>query len=249
MGTVRPLAAIAVAALLVLSGCAAPASDTSTQAKEIREQSTASMQNVSTYSFTVDMTVNADAGGSIALTGNGVVDRDAERMRMDATLEGMEMTSYLVGDTQYTRAFGEWETQDVSGQSPWDTGNRLSTQREIMNEADIEIAGNDTVDGEPVYVLSLEPTEQQVLAAMEQQSTGGTVASQDVDIEDMTYRQYVSREDYRIRRVEMDMTMTINGEHAEADMTMTVDDYGEDVSITLPDSAPESDAAAALARP
>lgn len=234
------LAVLALSVLLALAGCADSGSTDPADgptAEEIQEEATATMDAVSSAAFTMDMTVDSEQG-SLSLQSDGVMDIDNKRMRMNMSLESggrsVELTQYIIDQTAYQQLDGQWQSSDVSGQDIWGEGNQLNMQQEMLENSTLEVTGTDTVDGNEVWVISIEPSDE----AIQQFLTGtGTGVTENMDIESVSFTQYVDTDTHHVRQLDLSMDTTIQGESATLDMTMTFSRFDENFDIQLPEEA------------
>lgn len=238
----RALLATALFALLVATaGCSgggnvAPADAPSPDA--LRENATAAMQAVESATFTMDMNVDTSQG-EVSMRADGAMDIQNRKMRMEASVDAggrsTELTQYIVDETAYQEVGGRWQTQDVSDQNLWEQGNQLALQRRMLNNSDVEITGSDAVDGEAVWVVSVQPDEATVQQLLSQSATG---VGENLELNDVSFRQFVDVDSYHVRKLEMTMDATIQGESATLDLTMTFSEFNQPVDIQVPEDAP-----------
>lgn len=236
MSDPRLVPVIAVAVLAVTAGCAGLGDGGVASAEEVREQAVSSMADVETYRMQMNMTLEA-SGQEVSMAANGTFDREAEKARMTTRFRGQQVRTYIDGTTMYAETPAGWQRQDLSDQQPWNQSTALERQRAIMESANITELGEETLDGEPVYVVRVEPDPErlkEVVARQQSQNLDG------VSVESVTYTQYVHRDTGRLVRVDMAMTMTANGQSADVDATMRFSDYDEPVDITIPEEAWQS---------
>lgn len=243
----RTLLVTALLTLLVaVSGCLGgtngPQGDGTPSAEEIRENTVSAMEDVETATYEMQMTISA-GGQDIEMNADGAIDRAAKLMRMnlsmDAGFQSLETTQYIKGNTSYMNLDGQWRTQDVSGQTPGEgfwSNNQFAQQTNALEGATVELNGTETVDGEETYRLDVEADQETVNELLQQQS-GATGSLENVDISNVQFTQYVDTESNYIRKVEMQMDMTVQGQDATATMTMSYDNFNEDVTIEIPDAA------------
>lgn len=229
----RTLATLSVAALLVTAGCAGLVDDGGASDAEQRAQDASdAMADVDTYRMTMAMNISAN-GQTISMSQDGVFDHEAQRARLDMTVFGAEGVAYMDGDTMYVKSNSRWQTQDLSEDDPWKSGNGITQQQNILESGDVSIEGTETVDGAETTVLSVDPDEDELKELLAQQQSQ---SFEDVTIEDASYRLYVGDDDLP-RKVEMTMEMTVNGQSADAEMTAYFSEFGEPVDITIPEEA------------
>ncbi|MFC3476895.1 DUF6612 family protein [Halobacterium litoreum] len=237
----RALSALCVAALLVTAGCAGlggsgdDGADGQSRAAQIATDSGEAMQDVETYQMDVEMEVSAN-GQTLTMTQRGVYNRTAERARIDMTVRGTEAVSYMDGTTMYVKTNGMWQTRDVADQEPWESGSGLARQQEMLGTGEVSVTGSATVDGVATTVLTLEPDPEELKQFLAGQGSSGSL--DDASIDDVTYELYVANETDRPRKVEMEMEMTIQGQSATADATIAFSNYGEPVTVEIPEDAP-----------
>jgi len=245
MGTrTRTLVVTALLALLVaVAGCSSTGSQLDVSeapsAGSIQENVTRQMQSVETASFTMDMTVST-ADQEVSMVADGTMDIPNERMRMTLDVnagQSVQVTQYVIGNTAYIQVDDQWQTQDVSSQNLWGQNNQLALQQEILQNASLEVTGTDTVDGNPVWVVSLRPDPADLQTLMAQQ-TGPTGVVDNVEFGNVTVTQYVDTETYHVRQIDMAMNLTTQGESSAIDTTMTFGEFDESVTIELPEGAP-----------
>lgn len=205
----------------------------------LQENATAAMRNLSSTSFTMDMSV-ATSQGNLSMAAEGAMDLAARKMRMEATVDAggrsAEVTQYIIDGTAYQRVEGTWQTRDVSDQDVWERGNQLAQQRQLLNGSDVEITGSDTIDGHDVWIVSIEPDGETVQQLVQRSGTG---VSENLELESVRIRQYVDADTHYVRRIEMDMDATVQGQLATLALTMTFSGFDEPVDIHLPEDAPQ----------
>lgn len=233
----RSVTAIAFVLLLVgASGCSALQSGGG-QAAEIRDQSTSAMQEVSSYNFTMDMSMQAQQGRTLDLSSTGTIDLENREMYMEMSFLGQDVTQYIVGNTQYIHVMDQWQQQDISDQNIWDQQNQLQQQRQIFESGEVSLEGNTTIDGEQVYEVSVQPDPSEVEDIVRQNQGQGAAQ---FSVEDVSYTIYVRHSDYLLKRVEADMTLSVRNQQADAQFTMTFSDYGIDPNIQVPQDAQDA---------
>jgi len=231
----RTLAVLSVAALLVTAGCAGlgGGGGGAGDAEQVKEDATAAMQDVDTYRMSMEMNISAN-GQSITMTQGGVFDHEAERARLNVSAFGMQTVTYLDGTTMYMKSNGRWQTRDMSDQDPWESGNGITQQQNILESGEVTVEGTETVDDVETTVLSVDPDEEQLKELIAQQQSQ---SFEGITIENATYTLYVAKESDLPQKMEMTMEMSMEGQTAEANMTAYFSEYGEPVNITIPEEA------------
>lgn len=240
------LVTVLLTLLVAVSGCLGgangPQGDSTPSAEQIQENTVSAMKDVETATYEMQMTISA-GGQNVEMTADGAIDRAAKRMRMnlsmDAGLQSLETTQYVEGNTSYIRLNGQWRTQDISRQTPGEgfwSNNQFAQQTDALEGASVQLNGTETVNGEETYRLEVDADQETVNELLQQQSAA-TGAIENVDIDNVQFTQYVDTESNHIRKVEMQMDMSVQGQEATAAMTMSYDNFNEDVSIDIPDAA------------
>lgn len=234
------LVTVALALLLATAGCTddgstGPADAPSADA--LQENATAVMQEVSTAAFTMSMDIES-GGQTITMDADGVMDAENRQMRMvmrmDVGDRSVEVTQYIVDETAYQRIQGQWQTRNLRGQDIWQQGNQIALQRRMLENSTVEIVGSDTLDGRDVWVVSVDPSEDAIQQLVGQTGTG---VGENVEVDSLTFEQYVDAETYHVRKIDMTMDATIQGDSASLNMTMTFGDFDEPVDIQVPEEA------------
>lgn len=235
-----------LALALTVSGCQTGPStsvpEETPTADELRQQTISAMESVETATFTMDMTMET-GGRTIEMTGDGTMDRSAKLMKMtldvSAGSRDIQATQYIDGDTMYMKMGDQWQSMNVremTGQDPW-ANNQLTQQQDILEGADVTLNGTTTIDGRHVYRLDIEANESVARSLMRQSAAGAAGSMENVEIDRFSFTQYVDVETKHVRRIDMEMNMTVQGRSASADMTMTFDNFDEDVTIRIPEEA------------
>ena len=241
----RTLAVLSVAALLVTAGCAGLTGNGggASDAEQVKQDATSAMQDVDTYRMSMQMELSSN-GQTISMSQDGVFDHEAKKARLNASVFGMQTVTYMDGSTMYVKSNGRWQTRNMSDQNPWESGNGITQQQNILESGDVSIAGTETVDGVETTVLSVDPDEsklKELIAQQQSQSFEG------ITIDNATYKLYVANDSDLPQKMEMTMEMSIDGQTAEANMTAHFSEYGEPVNITVPEEATAASASVASA--
>ena len=231
----RTLAVLSVAALLVTAGCAGLTGNGggASDAEQVKQDATNAMQDVDTYRMSMEMDISSN-GRTISMTQDGAFDHEAKQARLNASIFGMQTVTYLDGTTMYVKSNGRWRSRNMSDQNPWESGNGITQQQQILESGDVSVVGTETVDGVETTVLSVDPDEgklKELIAQQQSQSFEG------ITIDNATYRLYVANESDLPRKMEMTMEMSIDGQTADANMTAHFSEFGEPVNVTVPEEA------------
>lgn len=238
----RALLTVAVTILVALSGCSAlpvvggdgGAGGPTGQVATIQDRSMDAAATVSTYEFRMNLTASTDTR-TVEGEAEGVVNRDTRRMRMELSLMGQDVLQYVDGDTMYQRTNGIWRTRNVSDRNLWEGGTVLQNQQELMESSNVQLDGTTTIDGTEVYVIRIDPSDQALRELLRQQSTTAQLSPS--DIQEVHLTQYVRTDDHMPKGSHVELTASRNGQTVTVDVTYILENFGTDVSITIPAEA------------
>ena len=150
-------------------------------AEQIKEEMIEATGDINTYQFDmdmkIDMTITDKTTGKvekmvISLAGGGAIDNVNRKMKTTmagdiAVLEGeetpgsIETQTYVVNDTVYTLTTipetpANWTKIEMPAEA-WETQNQVEQQRELMKVSEVELLGDERVDGTDCYVLEITP--------------------------------------------------------------------------------------------
>lgn len=251
----RLLAALSVALLLAVAGCAGISDDGTSgadDAETLQNRTVERLDDVETYTFEGTTTSTA-SDTTVEIEMDGAFDVPAERARMNTTVssdgpygpteETIEM--YVINDTVFVSPAGQegWQTTDASqmpglGSSDPIENHGLELQRVLLADAEVRIVGNETVDGRSTTVLEVEPTDEALETYL--QRLGG--ASRDRTIQNATLTQWVTDDGYVVRS-EAEMTVTVGDQTANVTSTARFDDFDESVDIDPPEDVRDGEQA------
>lgn len=242
------LVPVFLALLLVsLSGCGALGGGESTPesseaAQRLQQQSVDAMESVESYRMDLSMDVESESG-SVTIDSDALIDRSERKMRMNMTISGAgmheELVMFIEDRTAYIDTGMMWQTQTYD-YDVWSQQDRIAQQRELLNHSRVTLAGNDTVDGEPVRVMEIHPDEDKLKEIVAQQPSSNYG---NAEFESVQYTFYVSSETQRLRKMEMDASMTVDGNSGDVSITMTISDYGTNATVDIPPEATGSTSA------
>ncbi len=269
--------ALGLVVVLALSACGVDPS-----AEEIVEAMTEAMGTVDTYQYEAGLTFIAtgeEAGEpmdmSITMDLSGALDLASRQMWADITAEtsipgegmdigeiGMEM--YLVDDVMYMHmqlpemgGLSMWLKSEVP-EGYWQDMNQIEPQMELLEAAQVTVAGSEKVGAVDCYLLELTPDMAQLWETVmsQGQAAGGAwpgIPVGDVlpDISSFSVKQWVAKDTYYLMKAEIDMTMSmpaetagLSGEEGDVEFEITVTlmahDYNRPVSIELPAEAEDA---------
>ncbi len=254
----QTLGAVTLAVLIAASGCigtigggsgsgsdAPPGLD----AAEIREDATAAMTEVETAEYELSATVDTERG-TVEMDATGAVDRADREQRIDLemtvdngqTSQSIDTTAYVVGDTMYTKVYGQWQQQ--SAEDVWQSGTQIEQQTAVLEAVDVSFDRNATVQGVDTYVLSVEADDTDALRSaladqlQQQGDQQGLDLLENSDIKSFEAEMFVSQDTDIVRK--MTMTFTLDNDRygkIDIDMTVVYTDVGGEVDVTVPDAA------------
>lgn len=242
-------ALVSVLLFVALAGCGGLAADDAAEAdraETLQSETVERMEDVETYSFEGE-TTSVAGETRFEVDVEGTFDLPAQRARMNTTTrsEGprgsaeQSVETYIINDTVYVSPAGEdrWQTVDAGelpgvAEDPW-SEHGLEVQRQLLAEANVSVAGNETIDGRETTVLAVEPGEEALDEYL--QSVVGEGLG-DPEIEDVELTHWVT-DDGHLLRVEAEMNVSVGGETAEVTTTARYDDFDDDVDIEVPEGA------------
>lgn|GEM_PF-3416233 len=233
-----------LAVLVATSGCSGLSNDTTTtpqsnvDAAAVQSQALAAMENASTYAYELTGTQHVQ-GATVTYDASGVVNRDRKRMHANTTATAtkgdrtntVETETYVVNDTRYISREGVWRTQPLE-RDAW-SQNALGRQRDILAGADVSYVNTTTVEGVETYAISVDPGE----TSLENYVKTRSDVSGDVSVEDVHVVQYIAVDTHRLRKVSLEMTISVNGQTVDQQFSLTYSDYGTETTIEVPDEA------------
>jgi len=262
---------------LSFSACAKGAE--SPLAQEIANGVIESLANVRTYQFDTDMTIDmaGEAEGeafeaTMVIASSGALDLENSRMRTDMTMDmvmtgedeiemGMEM--YLIGDMMYMMIDApEVNPMWMKSKMPegtWEEVSQVESQIELLEAAQVEVTGSETIGGIDCYVLQITTLDMKQLWELVMKQTeaagGGMPPVAEEFLQEMfrsfSIKQWVAKDTYFLTKAEVDMVveltpeaMGLEEEAGDVTMDITTDflayDYNQPVSIVLPPEAEEA---------
>jgi hypothetical protein len=269
---VAVLAAIVIVVIAVVAVAVYSPGVKEVTAEEIKEGMIEATGDIETYQFDMDMkmdmTITNETGEvekmTMSLAGDGAVDSVNRKMKTMMTgnidvLEGeeipgpMETQTYVINDTIYTITAipgipANWTKMEMPEEA-WEMQNQVEQQREMMNISEVEILGDEKVDGTDCYVLKITPDMEKYWETMMKQPGMEMTNVSDIEsIKEMSIKSWIAKSTYFPMKTEMQMKMVMTEEdvpEAEEPFEMTIDmgidmllhHYNETVSIELPEEA------------
>ena len=238
----KKILTVSLALVMVLSFAACAEEDGEEgglpSAQEIVDGVIESLDDIRTYKFDMDMTMDmaGEAEGeafeaAMVMDGSGTLDLENRQMRMDMTISmaipgepemdmGMEM--YLIGDMVYIlMEIPEMEPMWIKSEMPegyWEEMSQVEPQIELLEVAQVEVIGSEKVGGIDCYVLEVTPDLEQLWQIVMQQAE---MAGEMPDITEellqemfrsFSVKQWVTKDTYFLAKVEMDMAVELTPE-------------------------------------
>ncbi|TET26091.1 MAG: hypothetical protein E3J67_02435 [Dehalococcoidia bacterium] len=231
----RKVLALSLVLVMALSfaGCEEPS------AEEIVASVIESLDDVRTYQFDMDMTM--DMAGEfegeamevvMTMDGTGAIDVENSQMMMDMDITmtmpeeldvemGMEM--YLIGDTMYMMmempTMGSMWMKSEMPAGSWAEMNQVESQIALLEAAQVEYAGSEKVDGVNCYVIQYTPDMEQLWDLFSQQAGLGMGGVPDVEeeflqdlISSFSVKQWFAKDTYFLVKAEIGMVMELTPE-------------------------------------
>ena len=241
------LLALLLVLTLPLAGCAGltdgDTDDDTTpdvDGEQLRADSLDATASVETVRVTQEVTM--DLGGeSVTSTSEGVMDLEAEKLRFttSSSIAGtdFEQEQYLIGDTMYLRseALDGWVKQNVSGFDAWGN-NQFAQQQRLLENATLDVTGQQTVDGNEVYVTKLDIDGEMLTALANEQA--GDISDQlasGVSFNNASVTQHIDVETNRVRYTKLQYSLTVRGQDATVTLEQRFSEFNEPVDIELPE--------------
>lgn len=234
---------LVLAALVVLAGCSAfggspPPSDQ--RALEVRNRTVDTLASVESYRVDQSIAVHAEGDGEtidIRGSGNGSVNRSTRQLRMYASVESTEATSYVKGFKAYRACGGHWGgyvVENLSRSTGWFVHTPLGNLLELFGETNVYWGGTPTIDGNRTNLIVAYPDRATLVEFSERRHRDGTDL-QEATLKNASLKLWVDpKTDLPIRSM-VKLTIAKGGATATARTTMTFDGYNEPADIRIPD--------------
>jgi len=227
---------LVLAMVLSLAACAKEAEDEVglPSAQEIVDSVIESLDNIRTYQFDMDMTMDmaGEAEGEVfemtmVMDSSGASDLENRQTRMDMTMSiampgepememGMEM--YLIGDVIYMLVeIPEMEPMWMKSEMPegyWEEMSQVEPQIELLEVAQVEVIGSEMVGGIDCYVLEVTPDMEQLWQLIMQQAemAGEMPPFTEEMFRSFSVKQWVAKDTYFLTKAEINMAVELTPE-------------------------------------
>lgn len=173
-------------------------------------------------------TVEATLRGNVSVADRRLVTR--------THVQGETLEGYVVGDTAYQECamMGTFWARSNVTTDDWAATTPLSRQLALLESGSLYYNGTTTVDGETATMLDGEPTTE-ALTQFQERRPGQVVGSEAV--EDPRIRVWLDPDTNRTNRITLEFDVSEGDATGSTTLTTRYSDYGEPVSITLPEEA------------
>ena len=245
---------LVLAAMILLAGCSAmgdPAPPSDERALTVLNETTAAVEQVETYSVDQETYVRAegqDGSRTVRVSGTGNVDRQRQRMWMQATVDGTTKQSYIDGFTGYKECGGMWDdyvVENLSRDHGWDVHTPLGNQLELLEHTNVYWGETATIDGNETVVIYAHPSKQ-TLVDFSKRRHRETTDLQEVNLKNATLTLWVDPDTHRPVQSQLELEMAKGGATAIARITIDYADYNEPISIEIPAAVRDPDNHAAF---
>lgn len=246
-----PLAALALATLLVTSGClgvlgpSRPPADE--RAVDALDRSRTALEDVTSYRVAVDGRLRADADDErlrIRISGTAPVNVTSRRMNATLTLEehggtvplssGGTRSTHVDGYTAYSEcARMGWGRQNLSRDVPWRTYAPIGQQLALLDRTPVYWRGTETTNGTEAAVVVAHPTVGELRSVPSVRGTDAT-DFEAANVQNVTVRVWIDRETHLPIRAERRIRVRANGDTATAAVTYRFREFGERVTVRRP---------------
>lgn len=240
---------VGVALLVLLAGCGGvldqrPPSDE--RAVEVRSDLLDAVSEVDTYRFAADFHAEGTEGDdrrTVRVASNGSVSVADRRLHATSRYEEQEKETYVVGDRIYTECASPWSgwglrnvSEEADDGGRWLNATPLGRQAAILERSRVYWVGTETVDGRETAVIEARPTNRELRGLSDGFNSGDLTQRA---VKNVTLRVWVDVEsDLPVKSV-LSIELRRGGVSVSGTATTTFSDYGEPVSITVPDEVTE----------
>lgn len=242
-------------------------------AEEIKASTLSSVDSGEISSYMFDMTVtaitNTDNDGismsvDSVVRGNGVIDLNNHQMMMDMDMTSsgtlameMNLGVYLMDNIVYMKSTvsdkTQWMKMDLSSlESDSETYNHLGSQLDLLEQGDVELLDDETINGVECHVLQVTPDIQTLYDTLLNQQSMGSMSSSSIplpyDVSEMmksfSMKCWIAKDtEYMMKMyASISMDMSVESVSSTLDMEMTIEfsNYNLPVYISLPPGALEA---------
>lgn len=239
----RPVRVGALALLVVLAGCSGLVGEQAVReesAVAAVEGSRAALDAVESYRFTNDLHVEATDDGrtrQIDARGVGAVNVTEKRLNVTGRIDGRTQRSYLVNRTNYRECSRVpfWGVENRTA-GEWEELTPAVKQLSLLDRGDLRLAGAATVDGRNATLVVGEPPAEALGQYIDE---GNRPLIGGPEVRDPTVSVWVDNGTHLPLKTRLRFTVTEGTGVATAEIVTRFSDYGEPVSIEVPEEARE----------
>ncbi len=233
---------------LMLSGCVQQETpQKQLTAEEITAKSRGVMKNVDSYASDIETEVNTSVSLS-RINGSSKVDLKNKRSYLKTTTDTsfvpmrgiqMKMESYIIGNTSYTKVYGNWRKTEIQGL--WAEPTNTMTMATIEG-IEFSLIGSEIIRGVDCYIVESKPNPGEVIGTLIQ-TTEGTNISADYrsllinSTKNIEFRQWISKSDFTVRKIYLLHETEDRGTHSSAKTIIEIYDINQPMDIELPEEA------------
>lgn len=239
--SLRSLGPVLLALLLTTSGClgvidSRPPSDD--RAVDLRDRVGESIAGVESYRFDSFVSVAAadgESSRSVTADGEGAVNHSTKHIRSVAETDGEERRGYVVDYTAYRECSEPWDgwgVEDLDEETPWRHFAPLGRTFELLNQSRVYWRGTETVNSTETAVVVAHPTAEAFSSVADRPDASVSTRG----LQNATLTVWVDRETALPVRSRLEIDVKRGGATAGATVTTDYVDYGEPVTVSVPDS-------------
>lgn len=237
----RPALPLLLALCVATAGCSVLGPDHTREerAEAALDRAQDAVADAGTYRYEVDVEIVAetdDRTERIAADVSGAVDLDRQRLRTEATVDDRNQAAYQIGQTRYQNCPSPWgwRVTERDDEGNWSSATPVTRQLALLESGSLYWNGTDAVDGRNATLLVGEPTEEALTQYQEERSSsllGGPSA------ENVRMRLWLDPDSGR--PIASSLRFDVSGRDGTATATLRASygEYGEPVSITVPEEA------------
>ncbi|MEF8757851.1 MAG: hypothetical protein V5A33_06410 [Halobacteriales archaeon] len=225
----------------------------SEQARQVRANTLAWMEGVTSYRVNATIDQQTSAGGvtrNVTTNYTARIDAADRQLGAEYVQSAMGRTisqdlyvvdrTIFVRNEQYVRQYGsEWIKFDASGNfsTTWQAYDTVAVHGTLLNASTVSLVNETTVDGTPAYVLRFNPD----LEAVEDVRSQTFNAS---NVNELYGTVWIATDDHRLLQshVHVNQTVTAQGQQITTvtDVTRRFGGYDESIEVTLPEDAEDA---------
>ncbi len=228
----------ALVVVVVLAGCSAFSSEQvvrQQKATDALNESRESIQTVESFRFESSFDIEVESGTERLSGGiSGRANASTRKVAAISTVRGRSIHTYLDNRTAYRECppgGSFWGTENLTADR-WIDATVLGGGVELFSSGDLYWNGTEQIDGETAVHISGEPR----VSELDNSQTGAPETDDD-NTDSLRVDMWLDDETYRPLKWEMTAEVSADGETASLTVTTNYRDYGEAVSVDIPDDA------------